>query len=120
MVTRLQKPSDNEEEHFTRLELERRREWERERQERMAADEKVRLRELHHMKCPKCGMDLTEIEFRGIQLDRCVTCNGTWFDAGEIEKLVQKESQSDGLLGRILSVFREDAPGEETASKSRP
>jgi uncharacterized protein len=97
------KPSDHEEEYFARQELERRKKAEQERQAAMASEEKERLRELHYMKCPKCGMDLTTIEMRGIQLDRCVSCGGTWFDAGEIEQMMGHEQ---GVMDRILSVFR--------------
>jgi uncharacterized protein len=97
------KPSENEDEYFARLELERKKEWEKERTLTMEAAEKERLRELHYMKCPKCGMDLHTFEFRGIKLDRCVSCNGTWFDAGEMEELL---GQEQGILGRVMSVFR--------------
>jgi uncharacterized protein len=97
------KPSDQEEEYFARQELERRKQAEQERQAAMASEEKDRLRELHYMKCPKCGMDLTTIEMKGIQLDRCVSCGGTWFDAGEMEQMM---GQDQGVMDRIFSVFR--------------
>jgi uncharacterized protein len=97
------KPSDQEEEYFARQELERRKKAEQERQAEMAVEERDRLRELHYMKCPKCGMDLTTIEMKGIQLDRCVSCGGTWFDAGEMEQMM---GQDQGVMDRIFSVFR--------------
>lgn len=40
------------------------------------------------MKCPTCSTDLKQIDFldRGfITLDTCQTCNGTWFDKGELD-----------------------------------
>ena len=52
------KPSESEEEHFARIEFERRKKIEREKQEKLAGEEKKRLRDLHYLKCPKCGMDL--------------------------------------------------------------
>ena len=39
------------------------------------------------VKCPKCGHDLTETDFHQIKIDRCTTCHGVWFDAGEVEML---------------------------------
>lgn len=96
------KPSESEEEYFARLELEKRKQWEKERSEKMQTEEREKLRQLHHMKCPKCGMDLQTFEFRGITLDRCVSCNGTWFDAGEMEQLL---SADQGLLGKLKNVF---------------
>lgn len=99
----IQKPSESEEEYFARMELERRKQWAKAREAEMAEEEKQRLRELHHMKCPKCGMDLASLELKGIQLDRCVSCGGTWFDAGEVEELLQKEQ---GVVQRVMSIFR--------------
>lgn len=95
-------PSEKEEEYFARQELERRKEWAKEREAQMAAEEKEKLKELHHMKCPKCGMDLSHFELNGIELDRCVSCGGTWFDKGEIEQLLDKEQ---GVMKRVMSIF---------------
>ena len=100
----VEKPSSNEEEYFKKLEIERMKKLEEERAAKMAEEEKTRLRELHHMKCPKCGMDLMEIKYQTVTLDRCVSCNGTWFDAGEMEQLV--EGKDDGLFSKVISIFK--------------
>lgn len=99
-----EKPSKAEDEYFTRQELERRKQAEKERAARMADNEKQKLKELHHMKCPKCGMDLHQFEMEGIKVDRCVSCNGTWFDAGEVEQLVSHHDR--GLFGKVMSAFK--------------
>ncbi len=39
------------------------------------------------MRCPKCRADMEQIDYKGIEIDRCTICNGIWFDAGEIEQL---------------------------------
>lgn len=105
-----EKPSKNEDEYFLRKELERKKEWEKERAAKMKSEERETLRQLHHMKCPKCGMDLHPIEISGIKLDRCVSCNGTWFDEGEIEALAK--GNEGGSLSRIRSLFqRSDSNG---------
>ena len=100
----LDKPSRAEDEYFAKQELERRKKWAQEQAGKMATEEEERLKQLHYMKCPKCGMDLTTIEFQGIHIDRCPNCNGTWFDAGEVEQLMQP--QNSGLFGKVMSVFR--------------
>lgn len=100
----IDKPSRAEDEYFAKQELERRKKWAQEQAGKMAAEEKDRLQKLHHMKCPKCGMDLTTIEFQGISVDKCPNCNGTWFDAGEVEQLLQP--QNAGLFGKVMNVFR--------------
>ena len=99
------KPTDKEEEYFARLELERRKKWEDERRAKMVEEERTALRELHYMRCPKCGSELTHIELHGIELDRCVVCEGTWFDHGEIDQLLD---QKKGTIDRILSIFHEE------------
>jgi acetyl-CoA carboxylase beta subunit len=96
------KPSESEDEYFARLELEKRKQWEKDRAAERSAEEKKKLKDLHFMKCPKCGHDLHSFELRGISLDRCVNCNGTWFDAGEMELLLKGD---EGVLGRIKRVF---------------
>lgn len=99
-----EKPSKAEDEYFVRQELERKKKWAAEQSAKMAAAEKDRLKQLHFMKCPKCGMDLTTIEFKGLKIDRCPSCNGTWFDAGEVEQLL--EPQNSGMFGKVMSIFR--------------
>ena len=103
-MSEFDKPSKAEDEYFARQELERRKKWAAEQGAKMAAEEKERLKKLHFMKCPKCGMDMTTIEFHGIQIDRCTSCNGTFFDAGEIEQLTTP--QNSGLLGKVMSIFK--------------
>ena len=98
------KPTKAEDEYFAKLEIERKRQWEKERTAKMAEGEKQKLKELHHMKCPKCGMDLHEVEVSGISVDRCHSCNGTWFDAGEMEQLISQQDR--GLLSKVMSVFK--------------
>ena len=98
------KPSETEEEYFARQEVERRKHWAKEKEKKKASEEKTRLRELHHMKCPKCGMDLEHFDFQGIELDRCVVCGGTWFDKGEVEQLIEREQS---MLRKFFKSFRE-------------
>jgi hypothetical protein len=96
------KPSKPEDEYFARQEFERRKKVLQQEQARLQAEEKERLRKLHHMRCPKCGMELAEIDFKGVKVDRCVSCEGIWFDGGEIDRLL---AQGEGFLGRIKSIF---------------
>jgi hypothetical protein len=97
------KPSNSEDEYFAREEAARLRNLATERARALAADEQKRLKELHWMRCPKCGMQLDTIAFRGLTVDKCFNCNGTWLDAGELEQLAGKEH---GFLDTVLSVFR--------------
>ncbi len=37
--------------------------------------------------CPKCQVPMEKVEFARISVDRCPTCDGLWFDDGEVERL---------------------------------
>lgn len=95
------KASESEEEYFARLEFERRKQVEEVKHRQMAAEEKRKRQELHHMHCPKCGMKLIEIDYKSLKVDRCSACDGVWLDAGELEAAVELEK---GLLGRIFGL----------------
>jgi hypothetical protein len=99
------KPSEKEEEYFARLELERRKKNEQEKLKRLAEEEKQRLKELHYMRCPSCGMELKEIEYKGINIDRCFSCDGVWLDAGELQMITKLEK---GALDKIFSIFKKE------------
>jgi MFS transporter, PAT family, beta-lactamase induction signal transducer AmpG len=39
------------------------------------------------MRCPKCRSDMEAVIHEGTEVDRCGSCRGIWFDAGEVEAL---------------------------------
>ncbi|MEQ8187901.1 MAG: zf-TFIIB domain-containing protein [Candidatus Eremiobacterota bacterium] len=67
---------------------------------RRLEEEKKKLKELHYMRCPKCGMELEEVIFMDMPVDICNECNGIWLDKGEIEAMLAKES---GFLGNLCA-----------------
>jgi len=95
------KPSDSEQEWIHRQETERLRQARERAASETAEAEKTRLRELHWMRCPKCGMELAEIDFRGVQVDACFACGGMFFDHGEVDKIAGAEDP--GFFGRLSS-----------------
>ncbi len=98
-----EKPSKAEDEYFAKKEIERRKQWAMERGSKMAVEEKERLKQLHWMKCPKCGMDLTTIDFQGVKIDQCPSCNGMFLDAGELQEIMKR---GGGFFGRVASIFQ--------------
>jgi len=101
MTGGIRKPSESEEEYIARIEFERRKKVEEEKQLKMAELEKRQRKELHFMHCPKCGMKLIEVDYKSLKIDRCSACDGVWLDAGELEAAVELEK---GLLGRIFGL----------------
>ena len=68
------------------------------------------------MKCPACNNLMIVVEHENIELDYCVNCSGVWFDAGELELLLETME----LEGTTLSL--DDiltSPEAESAEKKR-
>jgi uncharacterized protein len=99
------KVSNPEDEYFAREDIEKRYRLAKEQAAKQKVEEAEALKQAHFMKCPKCGNDLQAIMFRGIELDRCFTCSGTWLDAGELEKLAGEE-EKHGVIDAVVRVFR--------------
>jgi len=97
------KPSEKEEEYFARLEVERKRKLGEERHGQLKEEERQRMKALHFMRCPKCGMDLQEIDFKGIKVDKCFGCEGLWVDAGELISILELERT---MMDRLFSIFK--------------
>jgi ssDNA-binding Zn-finger/Zn-ribbon topoisomerase 1 len=97
-----QKPTEKEEEYIARMEYERLKKIEEEKHKKLADDEKKKLKELHFMRCPKCGMDLIAVDYKGIEVDKCSDCEGIWLDAGELEAVSKLEKSG---LDKLFSVF---------------
>jgi uncharacterized protein len=98
-----EKPSKSEDEYFARKEMEQRKQRAAEQSAKMAAEEKEKIRKLHWMKCPKCGMDLTTIDFQGVKIDQCPSCNGTFLDAGELQEILKR---GGSFFGKVASIFK--------------
>ena len=80
------------------MEFERLRKLHEERDKQFEENERKRLKEVHFMKCPKCGMDLNEIDYQGVKIDKCFGCEGVWLDGGELEALTNlKKKAMDGF-----------------------
>lgn len=97
------RPSEREAEYIARMEYDRSKKIEEEKHKRLKAEEKNKLKELHYMRCPKCGMELIEIDYKGIKIDKCSECGGIWLDAGELEAVSKLEKSG---LEKLFSVFK--------------
>jgi Zn-finger nucleic acid-binding protein len=93
----------NEDEYFARLEFERRKKLFEEEHAKMKAAEKKKLKETHWMHCPKCGMEMVELEFEGVKIDKCSECLGIYLDDGELDTLISKK---EGVVSRFAKLFK--------------
>lgn len=95
--------SQNEEEYFARLEVEKKKKWATNVKDKMQEEELKELKETHWMHCPKCGLDLQTLLFKGVEIERCYHCGVSVLDQGELEKLTGSESS---LISEIVGLFR--------------
>ncbi len=96
-------PSKPEDEYFSKIEAEKKKKLSEEIKQALDAEERKKLKEAHWMHCPKCGMDLHAVVFRGVTVDKCFGCQGVFLDDGELEKIAGEES---GFLPGLMSLFR--------------
>jgi hypothetical protein len=54
------------------------------------------------MQCPRCDGKLVETDYENIKIDVCDKCSGTWFDAGELAQIVDKEANDGGWFGKLF------------------
>jgi Pyruvate/2-oxoacid:ferredoxin oxidoreductase delta subunit len=103
------KPHSTEEEYFAREDSLKKKKIAAEQAKKLAEKEKQQLKELHWMRCPKCGMELQSIKFRDVEIDRCYGCGGVWLDDGELDKIAQAEVQEKkgAVMRSILNIFGE-------------
>ena len=66
---------------------------------------KKELKELHYMHCPKCGFEMKEISLDEIKIDKCSSCEGIFFDRGELEELLKKKIEEKKNFFRKLLGF---------------
>jgi Zn-finger nucleic acid-binding protein len=62
--------------------------------------------------CPVCKIDALIIEYKNIELDTCPKCKGVWFDAGELELLLEAAGlgNSQQYMSGIISAPDISAP----------
>jgi hypothetical protein len=94
-----------EEEFFAREDAEKKRKLALQVRLSTEAAERERLRGLHHMRCPKCGLELQEVADRGVEADVCFACGGVFLDRGEIDVVAGPEER--GIMAGLLELLRQ-------------
>ena len=103
------KPSNTEDEYFVREDAEKKRRIALQVKKETDAAELRRLKELHFMRCPKCGLQLQEVKVMGIDADVCFACHGVFLDQGELQVIVRQVNQAKpGVVDAIINWFRQE------------
>lgn len=97
------KQSTSEDEYFAREEAEKLKRLAQKQAEQIQKTERERLKTLHWMRCPKCGLEMQAILYKGVTIDKCFCCSGVFLDDGELEKIAGKESS---FVQSVVSLFK--------------
>ena len=98
-----EKPRDREDEYFLKMDMKKIDKIRNRLDETRSEGEKLKQKEIHWMKCPKCGSDLQEINYQSVMIDRCGECKGIWLDMGELELLIEGKAQF--TRGFFIKIF---------------
>lgn len=101
------KPSSTEDDFFAKEDVEKKRRLAQQVARQTAEEEKRRLRDLHFMHCPKCGMKMESVRLREMSVETCFACGGVFLDKGEIDVIAAP--QQKGIMGAILNWFKDES-----------
>jgi len=106
MADRMTKRTSSEDEYFVREDAEKKRKIALQLKHQTAEAEQKRLKELHWMHCPKCGMPMQEIRYRDMDVEACFSCGGVFLDKGELDVIAHP--QQKGIMAAILNWFKDE------------
>ena len=76
--------------------------------ERRPVAEAVRIEhESPPRQCPRCRVPLETCRENGVELDRCPDCDGLWFDAGEIQRVLGTRRSLESYVPPHLRTWRQ-------------
>ena len=55
------------------------------------------------MECPRCDSSLKTENYKGIEVDKCVSCEGMWLDYPELDQLEDTAMDEDDLKGSMIT-----------------
>lgn len=67
--------------------------------------------------CPACGEPLVILEFQGIEIDHCLSCSGTWLDAGEFESIAENAGVEKGAITSAFFPTGKNGKGKKVKRK---
>ena len=54
------------------------------------------------MNCPRCNAELKTAKYKGIEIDKCVSCNGMWLDYWDLDQLEDTALNIDEIKGTMV------------------
>lgn len=71
------------------------------------------------MICPTCKNPMFVVEYKKVELDYCGNCHGVWFDAGELDILLEAV-KVDGSRRVLDDLLKADEPGTKEKKRKCP
>lgn len=72
------------------------------------------------MQCPVCKeTDLVMSERSGVEIDYCPKCRGVWLDRGELDKIIERSTQSSRDSYKNEERYRDNGHRGEYKHKKR-
>lgn len=93
----------NEDEYFHRRDAEAIAKLRADLQAQGVAEDAANLRAAHAGHCGKCGGNLEERPFKGIDIDVCLSCGAVLLDPGELQKIATDDHA--GFVSNFLGAF---------------
>ncbi len=93
-----------ENKYFEKLEAEKRARMKAELEEQKKAEALTKRKELHWLKCGKCGADMDTVIFRGVEIEICPDCGAVLLDQGELEQLAGADQS--GIFSHLKGLFK--------------
>ena len=96
-----------EQDYFAREDAEKMRRLAAEQKRALAAEERRRLKELHWMRCPRCGMEMAPVKLRDdLTVDACFSCGGVFLKKPDIDIIAAPKQK--GIMAAILNWFSDE------------
>ena len=51
------------------------------------------------MDCPKCEFSMQTVRYQSVEVDRCASCKGIWFELGELDELLALRGSEEIDIG---------------------
>jgi hypothetical protein len=64
------------------------------------------------LRCPQCDAPMERSEHKGVRLDHCAPCRGTWFDVGEIVSVYKLVPQQGLAMSTVDENAADNVPPE--------
>lgn len=92
-----------EEQYFARVEAQKTAKLAKELAKQKAGTDAAALKELHWLRCGKCGSKMEPTFFKGVEIEVCPSCKSVLLDPGELQALAGEDRA--GAVDMIAGLF---------------